>query len=258
MLKARQQSRRKLLSIKWPSGYDRLDLARVDSTLNEAARRFPTLAGPLWIFAREQSAARGRRGRIWLQPAGHFAATLALPAAGPPAQAALRSFVAALALHDALVEVSGSAAKFSLKWPNDVLLNGGKLAGILLESLQPDGLAIGIGVNLIAAPEAGAVEPGAARPVSLLGETGMRVGPHEFLLSLATAYAARETQFTSLGFAPIRQAWLARAARLGAQIKVRLPREEFHGKFEDVDEAGQLVLSTPEGLRKITAGEVFF
>ncbi len=173
-----------------------------------------------------------------------------------PANAALRSFVTALALFDALDYVAGGA--YTLKWPNDVLLNGRKLAGILLESLPAGGLAIGIGVNLAKAPGLDQLEAGALPPVSLLGETGVKVMPLDFLSHLACSYAKREAQFTTLGFSPIRTAWLTHAAKLGEEIRVRLPHEEFRGVFKDIDEAGLLILSTSKGPRKIAAGDVFF
>jgi BirA family biotin operon repressor/biotin-[acetyl-CoA-carboxylase] ligase len=244
----------------WPQGTARIVLAEVDSTSNEAARRFDTLQGPTWILALHQTAARGRRGREWRHPAGNFAATLVLPGPLAPATAALRSFVTSLALHDAFVAACGRPGSFALKWPNDVLLNGGKVAGILLESIGPrgDALAIGIGVNLAQAPDAGQVEPSAVRPVSLLSETGAAIGPEDFLDLLAPAYARYEAKFATYGFAPIRTAWLDRAARLGETITARLPGEEVTGRFDTVDEQGQLVLSTPQGLRRITAADVFF
>ena len=120
----------------------------------EAARRLPDLRGPTWILALRQTAGRGRRGRAWTDPAGNFAATLVMRLDEPPARLALRSFVAALALHDALAAATGLPQGFALKWPNDVLLNGGKLSGILLESPGAGVLALGIGVNLRHAPEA--------------------------------------------------------------------------------------------------------
>ncbi|SMH29307.1 biotin--[acetyl-CoA-carboxylase] ligase [Maritimibacter sp. HL-12] len=245
----------------WPHGYGHLPLGVVDSTLNEAARRAAEFAGPTWITAETQTEARGRRGRPWANPAGNFAATLVLPAVLPEA-AALRSFVASLALFDAFAGLTGRAEALALKWPNDVLFNGGKVAGILLEGLQAggrlSGLAIGIGVNLAQAPGAGEVEPGALRPVSLAGETGLAVSPGDFLEALAPAYATWEAQFASHGFAPIRSAWLARAARLGETVTARLPGGEVTGVMREVDEAGQLVLSTPHGLRRIAAGDIFF
>ncbi len=246
----------------WPEGYGRRVLDEVDSTLNEAARIAPTLSGPEWILAHHQTAARGRRGRAWVNPKGNFAATLVLRLQEAPQQAALRSFVAALALFDACVAVTGRPEALSLKWPNDVLLNGGKLAGILLESAGAAGsvmpLFIGIGVNLAAAPPADAVEARAARPVSLAGETGVRVDPEEFLTELAAAFARYEAQFSTLGFAPIREAWLARAARLGQPVTARTGNAETHGTFETVDAEGQLVLMTPAGRVRIPAADVYF
>ncbi|MDU8910568.1 biotin--[acetyl-CoA-carboxylase] ligase [Aestuariicoccus sp. MJ-SS9] len=240
----------------WPEGYGRRILAEVDSTMAEAARLAPSLAGPEWIMARGQTAARGRRGRHWVMPEGNLAATLVMRVSEPPAIVALRSFVASLALFDAVAAVTGQAGGLALKWPNDVLLNGGKLAGILLESSGAN-LAIGIGVNLAFAPGAEEVEPGAVRPVSLMSETGVRVTPEEFLEYLAAAYAGREAQFTTFGFGPIRTAWLDRAARLGQPVVARTGRAETRGTFETVDDTGQLVLKTPKGRVRIPAADVY-
>ncbi len=246
----------------WPKGYGLHVVQEVDSTLNEASRIAPTAQGPVWIMAHHQTAARGRRGRAWENPKGNLAATLLLRPEGSPEQAALRSFVAALALFDACVAVTGRAAGLSLKWPNDVLLNGGKLAGILLESTgQGRGLshlAIGIGVNLTEAPGTDAVEKGAVRPVSLLSETGAHVEPEDFLTELAAAYAVLETQFTTYGFDPIRTAWLSRAARLGEVITARAGSSEAVGTFETVDADGNLVLNTAKGRVSIPAADVYF
>tara|TARA_R110000751_G_scaffold41097_2_gene96731 strand:- start:361 stop:1110 length:750 start_codon:yes stop_codon:yes gene_type:complete len=246
----------------WPDGYGRRVLQSVDSTLSEAARMAADASGPVWIMAEQQTAARGRRGRPWAMPEGNFAATLLLPVSEAPGQAALRSFVASLALYEALVAATGRADIFALKWPNDVLLRGGKLAGILLESAgqgaQLRHLAIGIGVNLAAAPGADEVEAGAVRPVSLKGELGTVIAPEEFLDLLAEAYARFETQFTTYGFAPIRSAWLNHAARLGEVITARTTRDETTGTFADVDSAGNLILETSKGPVPITAAEVFF
>ena len=246
----------------WPAGYGRRILRSVDSTNAEAARIAPDLSGPEWILALEQTAARGRRGRGWVNPAGNFAATLVMHPGETPDKVALRSFVASLGLYDALVAATGRAAPFSLKWPNDVLLNGGKLAGILLESAGSGSklthFAIGIGVNLKQAPAASEVEGGALRPVSLMNETGVDVTPEEFLDLLAPAYARYEAQFTTYGFDPIRTAWLDRAARLGEVVTARTSRDEVTGTFETVDAAGNLVLSTARSRVAIPAADVFF
>ena len=246
----------------WPDGYGRRVLASVDSTLSEAARIAPTLSGPEWVLALEQTAARGRRGRAWAMPVGNFAATLILPVSEPPATAALRSFVVSLALRDAFVAVSGHEDAFALKWPNDVLLRGGKVAGILLESASSGStlshLSIGIGVNLASAPAAKDVEIGAVPPVALRSTLNITVSPQAFLDVLASAYARYETQFVTYGFAPIRTAWMANAARLGEVITARTAREEWVGTFREVDETGQLVLETAQGIRAIPAADVYF
>lgn len=217
---------------------------------------------PTWILAEHQSDARGRRGRSWVNPKGNLAATLVMRPEGPVDQIALRSFVAALALFDALVAVSGRAEGLALKWPNDVLLNGGKLAGILLESAGQGGraayLAIGVGVNLAQAPSVGEVEEGAVGPVSLLSETGTSIGPDDFLTELAMAYAVHEARFMTYGFDPIRTAWLDRAARLGEVITARTGTRETTGTFETVDSAGNLVLRTAKVRVSIPAAEIYF
>ncbi|MGH1465268.1 MAG: biotin--[acetyl-CoA-carboxylase] ligase [Cognatishimia sp.] len=247
----------------WPEGYGRRVLKEVDSTNAEALRAAGTLAGPEWILALHQSAGRGRRGRAWADPTGNFAATLVLHPSETPETVALRSFVASLALFDAFVAVTGRAGAFALKWPNDVLLNGGKVAGILLESAgfaggQVRHLAIGIGVNLAVAPSTEDLEATATRPVSVLSETGAQVDPETFLDVLAPAYAKWEMQFVTYGFEPIRIAWLARAAKLGEVITARTMRDEYVGTFETVDNGGNLVLKTAQGAVAIPAADIFF
>ncbi|SNR42365.1 biotin--[acetyl-CoA-carboxylase] ligase [Puniceibacterium sediminis] len=246
----------------WPEGYERRVLAEIDSTNAEAARLAPTLSGPTWILALHQTAARGRRGRPWAMPAGNFAATLVMRPTETPEVVALRSFVAALALHEAFVMATGRTEGLSLKWPNDVLLNGGKVAGILLESLGVrqgvQHLAIGIGVNLERAPTAQEVEPGAVPPVSLMSATGVAIAPEAFLDILAECYARIELMFVTYGFAPVREAWLQRAARLGETVTARTGTTEVTGVFETVDATGHLVLTTPKGRERIAAADVFF
>jgi len=240
----------------------RIVLPEIDSTNAEGFRRAATLAGPAWIIAGMQTAGRGRRARPWSSPQGNFHGTLVLKPTEPPETVALRSFAAALALRDALVALTGLPDSFTLKWPNDVLCNGGKLAGILLESHGLNGpapvLCIGIGVNLIAAPDVSQVEGGAVPPVSLLQETGLRITPAAFLDSLAPAYAAWEATFSTQGFAPLRAAWLAHAARLGETIRARTGNDTREGVFQTIDSAGNLILRMAHGPVAIPAAEVFF
>jgi BirA family transcriptional regulator, biotin operon repressor / biotin---[acetyl-CoA-carboxylase] ligase len=153
----------------WPEGVGRRVLAETDSTMAEATRIAPGLGGPEWILALRQTAARGRQGRAWAMPEGNFAASLVMRPACGPAEAALRSFVAALALRDAFVAAGVAEGDLALKWPNDVLLWGGKVAGILLESLS-DGrggvahLVVGIGVNLAGSAARSRSSPAPCRP----------------------------------------------------------------------------------------------
>ncbi|MGB1035546.1 MAG: biotin--[acetyl-CoA-carboxylase] ligase [Paracoccaceae bacterium] len=255
----------------WPTDYDLIHLASVDSTNAEAMRRVATLTGfanglatgPAWILADEQTAARGRRGRAWLSGTDNLAATLVMQPTGGPTDAALRSFVAALALFDAVVAVTGSPRGLSLKWPNDVLLNGAKMAGILLESLSDprtgtQHLAIGIGVNLANAPRPDMVEAGAVPPVDLASHGGVAVTPRAFLTPLAAAFAGYEAQLTTYGFAPIRTAWLDRAARLGEVITARTGTASTTGTFQTIDDTGALVLATAKGRVVIPAADIYF
>lgn len=257
----RQPPPKRLSADPW-AGAGRIALTETDSTNAEGFRRAADLAGPTWIVAGLQTAGRGRRARPWTSPRGNFHGTLVLKPAEPAERVALRSFAAALALRDALVALTGLPASFTLKWPNDVLLNGGKLAGILLESAGLGAahpvLCIGIGVNLIAAPDATLVEAGATLPVSLLAETGLRITPEAFLEALAPAYARWEDSFRTQGFAPLREAWLASAARLGEVITARTGKDTRQGVFDSIDGNGNLILRMAHGPVAIPAAEVFF
>lgn len=235
-----------------------LALDTVDSTNAEALRR--AHERPLWIVARRQTAPRGSRGRPWAMPAGNLAATLALRQRGTPPGLSRLGFVAGLALHDALGALTGEPARLALKWPNDVLLDGGKLAGILLERERSAGdaytLAIGFGVNLAAAPEPDPSRPEAPRPVALAPRWS--VSPEALLDALRAAFAAREAEMAESGFEPIRAAWLARAARLGEPVTARTLRETRTGVFETIDAWGHLILRTPAGCHRIASADVFF
>ena len=223
----------------------------------EAARMAPGIDRPTWILAHRQTAARGRRGRDWQQPPGNLAATLVYRPWSTPRDAAKRSFMAANALFEALALFT-DRTHLQLKWPNDVLLNGGKVAGILLESAGRgalvDWLAVGFGVNLIAAPPRG----GDFRPVSLTGEGGEFVAPRAFLAVLASHFATQEAKFAALGFARIREDWLRHAARLGETITARTSQGEVTGIFDTVDLDGNLILITAAGPQVIPAADVFF
>lgn len=224
----------------------------------EAARRAPGLSRPTWILAHRQTAGRGRRGRNWSMPPGNFAATFVFRPGGSPADAALRSFVTANALYDALSHLVPSSL-LALKWPNDVLLSGKKVAGILLETSshgpQVQSLSIGIGVNLVHTPQ---VPDASFMPVSLLAAGARKVSPTEFLDLLEPAMSHEEARFAQGGFDAARTLWLSRAARLGDTITARTSHGETTGIFETVDETGQLVLQTAQGRVTIPAADVYF
>lgn len=242
----------------WPDGVGRADLDETDSTNTEALRRAAAgERGPLWITARRQTAARGRRGRAWATPPGNLAASLLLTLDADPAGMAQHSFAAALGLGDALDAITGRPELFRLKWPNDVLLSGAKLAGILLEAQGP-ALVIGFGVNLAVVPPSSALETGAVRPVSLATATGVSVSPDVFLSELAPAVADWVARLRTDGFAPVRAAWLARARGLGQPVVARLPGRVVAGTFETIDATGAIVLATPAGPVVLPAADVHF
>jgi BirA family biotin operon repressor/biotin-[acetyl-CoA-carboxylase] ligase len=213
------------------------------STNDEAKRRAAAGAaeGAL-ILARRQTAGRGRSGRTWTSPEGNLYVSLLLRPARPPGEAAQLSFVAALALAEAV------AVPVALKWPNDVLARGRKLAGILLEG--SDGwLVIGCGLNIASAPEG----------ATCLRAEGSTASPDQALEAFGAAFLAWRARWLADGFAPIRTAWLARAAGLGAPAVARLGHETLHGTFADLDSDGALVLDMGgAGRRRIAAGEVYF
>jgi BirA family biotin operon repressor/biotin-[acetyl-CoA-carboxylase] ligase len=244
----------------WPAGTGREIHDSLDSSQAEALRRAASgEAGPVWIMARRQSAGRGRRGRAWATGEGNFAASLLFAPPGGLAQAALRSFVAALALRDALVELGAPSGAFSLKWPNDVLLHGAKLAGILLETAGPPlRLVIGFGVNLASAPAPSSLEETAMPAIALTAVTGRPLPPEALLDALAPAFARWEARLVREGFAPVRDAWLADAAGLGAPVSARLPGTTITGRFETIDATGAIVLSTASGRLALPAADIHF
>ncbi len=246
----------------WPDGYARRILDQVDSTLDEAHRVATDIQEPTWILARRQTKGRGRRGRAWVDPAGNFACALVFRPRVPLEQIALYSFVSSLALYDAFAACSVDDERLSLKWPNDLLLNDAKLAGILLESTttgrEENYLSIGIGANLINSPTVDAISTNALPPISLLQAVGLHLDPLSLLEELAAAFACYDNQLVSLGFASIRELWLSRAARIGTEIVARTIRHETRGVFETIDDRGSLILDTEQGRESIVAADIFF
>ena len=228
----------------------------LDST-NSEARRLAQAGepGPLWITAERQTAGRGRRGRVWDSGQGNLAATLLLRPEAPPAIIGQLSFAAALAVAEVAAHFAPNAA-ITVKWPNDVLAEGRKLAGILLETgpaSEGIWLAIGVGVNLASFPQ------GTEFPATSLAQLGLAPPtPDDALSVLAARFAHWYAAWMHEGFEAIRAAWLARAGGLGLPIRARLPHETREGVFEGIDSTGALLLNERGQVSTIAAGEVFF
>lgn len=227
--------------------------------------------GKLWVVSKAQENGRGRRGRAWESPYGNLAATLLLKPDGDLRLAATLGFVAGLALSDALdavipkgrisIGLDGASAgknRFELKWPNDVLASGAKLAGILLESTVLDGgrmaVAIGIGVNVVAYPE------NLPYPATSLRALGSGCDAETLFLALSDAWSVNARLWSEgQGLAAIRRRWLDRAAGLGGQVAVRIDGRVVRGTFETIDEDCRFVIRDDQGAAiTIAAGDVHF
>lgn len=232
-------------------------LDEIDSTNDEARRRAEAGArGPLWLTAERQSSGRGRYGRSWLSLSGNLAATYLFQPGLPAEACAHVSFVAALAVADAVDRFLPGSAR--VKWPNDVLVDGRKLAGILLEAggAEDDGrpawLAVGFGVNLAAAPD------DVPFPAIALASLCEPPSPRAFLDTLRMTWREKMTGYEQQGFGPTRDGWLARAYGLGQPIHVKLAEQQLRGIFEGLDAEGVLLVREGAQLHRIRAGEVFF
>jgi BirA family transcriptional regulator, biotin operon repressor / biotin---[acetyl-CoA-carboxylase] ligase len=215
--------------------------------------------GPLWIVAREQTAGRGRRGNEWVSWSGNLYATLVLVDPAPTERAPELSFVTALALYDAILNrAPGLRSRLALKWPNDLLCDGAKLAGILIEGERAAtapvvAVAIGIGVNCRHHPAQ------ASYPAIDLEAAGTDVSPESLFEALSAAMVRRLGQWhCGAGFDGIRADWIAHAAGIAADMRVRLSSSEIVGRGEGLDERGRLLLRLADGsLEPIAAGDVF-
>jgi BirA family biotin operon repressor/biotin-[acetyl-CoA-carboxylase] ligase len=228
----------------------------IDSTNEEAKRqaRSGAAEGTL-IWAGLQTAGRGRRGRAWISPAGNLYLSIVLRPGKSAAAGAQLGFAAALAVADAIAPLLPKGVRLGLKWPNDVLLDGRKVSGILLESQASDGhldwLVVGIGGNLAKFPE------GVDYPTTSLAAARVAVTLEALLEAVAARFEAWYEGWRQAGFAPLRAAWLARAEGLGAPIRVRLAAGESQGRFAGIDEEGALLLDDAGGRRRVAAGDVF-
>jgi BirA family biotin operon repressor/biotin-[acetyl-CoA-carboxylase] ligase len=241
-----------------PPGYRLIAYDSIGSTNDEAKRlaREGAAEGTL-LWALEQTAGRGRRRRVWVSPRGNLYASLILRPDCPPSRAAQLGFVAALAIGGALGAICPRLG-LSYKWPNDVLINRRKVAGVLLESemIGQDRLGfviVGVGVNLAAAPQDTEFPA-----TSILEERWGTVPPTLLLEEFAEHFRSWQTRWQMEGFAPVRAAWLAAAAMSrGEPIRVRLEAASLDGCFLDIDAEGALLLEAAGERRHVSAGDVF-
>jgi len=232
-----------------PDGWTLVALHSVGSTNDEAARLAEAGApeGTV-VWAREQTGGRGRRGRRWASPVGNLYSSTILRPACSAARAAELGFVAALSVAD----IVPAGRDVRVKWPNDVLVDGGKVAGILPESAvgargEVEHVILGIGVNVGFGPQLADMR----YPSAALGGSVERA-----LEKLAASLSTRLAQWRSEGFEAVRAAWLAKAGPLGLEVDVKLGEELVRGQFAGMDREGALLLDTPAGPRKIVAGEL--
>ena len=253
-------------------GYRLMGYDSVGSTSSEAARAAQAGdVGDVWFCALEQTAGRGRRGRAWQTIHGNLAASLLVVPEVEPAAAATLGFVAGVALNRALGRVvpgariatgidgaDGDGSRIALKWPNDVLADGAKLAGILLEAQRrPDGgmaVVIGIGVNVVAAPD------GLPYPATSLAKLGVDVDAQTVFAELSDSWAeVIELWDGGRGVSSVLDAWRGSAAGIGAPVAVQRDGDVVRGIFETIDASGRLIVRADNGQRiPITAGDVHF
>jgi BirA family biotin operon repressor/biotin-[acetyl-CoA-carboxylase] ligase len=213
--------------------------------------------GPLWLVADVQVAGKGRNSRHWVSPAGNLYASLLLTDPAPALHIAELSFVFALALRDAVLAAAGihDDPRLTLKWPNDLMAEGMKTAGLLLEGGQAGGVPFvvaGFGVNVVSHPE------GTAHKATHLVATGLSIGRDGLFAALSSAVARRLRQWSrGMDFATIRSDWLKHAHGLGRPMRIATLSRSFEATFEGVDDTGRLIALTPAGREVVSAGEVF-
>jgi len=236
-----------------PPPFDLVALGCIDSTNDEARRRALNGAGHgTVVWAKEQTAGRGRRGRTWVSPPGNLHCSVVLHPGATMPDAPQLAFVAAVALREALAELA-PAAVFQCKWPNDILCGGRKVAGMLLEAAAP-WIILGVGVNLAQAPDP------ALYPTTCLRQAGSGAEAFDVLAGFCDCLAVWYERWITEGFAPLRAAWLAHGCGLGGPVTVRFADGSMmEGRFFGLDERGALLLDRPDGSRyPVLAGDVFF
>lgn len=234
----------------------------LDST-NQEAKRLSLLNHPeTWVLALKQTRGRGRNGKVWLTGTNGFAASLLYYPKISFSEMILRSYVAGIALYDCVCKIGVSKNLLTLKWPNDLLLEGQKVAGILVETFTRGDkasapLIIGFGVNLGSCPNRDDLEKDAIIPGSL-EHSGLCIPkPEQFLTMLMPIYQYWDSYLITHGFKRLRQEFLNRTFPIGQQIRVRKVNGAITGLFSGIRTDGALKLVSSSGTVFVTAGDVF-
>ena len=246
--------------------YHLLSYEELDST-NEEARRLAEggASHGAVIWAKKQTSGRGRMGRKWESVEGNLYCSLLLSPGCDLATAGQLAFVTAIAALETIAPILPDGGDLRCKWPNDILLEGNKLGGILLESFETADIrpgnnkmvrwvVAGIGINIESHPEK------TDFPATHLKEAGVEIISAKIVLSRFIHHFIKTYDlWSNKGFAPIRKAWIENAWKIGETIEVRLPDQTISGIFESIDTSGRLVVVDKKGKKHaITAGDVFF
>jgi len=239
--------------------YHLLSFDTLDST-NEEAKRLAKAGGAhgAVVWAKKQTGGKGRLGREWVSQEGNLFVSILLKPEKPLVELSQLSFVSGVAVVEALADMFGKSHKLACKWPNDVLLDGKKLSGILLESFhcETDGkhwVVVGVGVNVDSHPSH------TEFPATCLTEAGVELVSAKIVLSrFIHHFIECYNEWSNKGFTPIRKRWLASAWNIKKEITARLPDEEISGVFQDIDDAGSLILKDKKGEKHtIFAADIF-
>jgi len=247
-----------LKSIAKDQRFDVTHFASIGSTNDAAMAHLRSGgAGDHWFVADEQTGGRGRLGRQWSSPKGNLYASLALRDPCPMELGFQLGFVAALAIFDAVSSLGVAFDALSLKWPNDVLWNGAKLSGVLVEGgTVADGAfgaVIGCGINVTLHPE------NTPYPATDLTQAGVHATTEHSFAALAKAFRANLDCFDNgQGFSYIRSRWIEHARGIGGPITVRQANDVLEGTFEGLEPQGKLRLAHDGKVTAIVAGDVFY
>ena len=243
--------------------YHLLSYDVVDST-NEEAKRLAQGGGShgAVVWAKRQTAGRGRMGREWVSPEGNLFVSMLLVPEMDLALCSQLSFIAAIAVAETLEAIVVEPKDISCKWPNDILLKGKKLGGILLESfvvtdeagVEKRWVTVGVGINIDSYPEH------VMYPATCLREAGVELISAKIVLSrFIYNFIHHYDEWREKGFKPVQKAWLKRAYHIGKPIEVMLGDEVISGTFDTIDASGQLLVKQADGtVKAVHAGDVFF